>query len=348
RHAAGLLRRWRANGVVQPDSGRSVYVVRQAYDVDGRLHRRTGVICAVSVEPYEERRVLPHERTHAHVKEDRLQLMRATGAMCESLFFLAPDREAELERRLSGVTTRPPDMSARLDEVHTEVWVVQGPVAATIAETAGRDRLYIADGHHRYETGWLYRKENAGADRTLALVVPAGDPGLVVLPTHRIIDRRVAIDDIRALLSSSFELSECDTAKLESALAAEVKTACGIILAEGTGMLARLKPEAELCDFARDRPESVRNLAIARIDELVVKPLVRTSGGSCGYSAYLKEVVQNVSEGGTGIVVKPISVDDVMRVADDGAFMPQKATYFIPKVPSGLVFLNFDRLMGAN
>src|SRR5207244_5561464 len=187
-HAAALLAQWRASGVVQPDAGDSVYVVAQDYALpSGERRTRIGMFAAVRAEPFETRRVRPHEKTHAAPKADRLALLRPTRANLEAIFLLAPDPDGALATALAAVTRRPPAARAELDGVGIRLWLVTGEAASRISHLASRFPLYIADGHHRYETAIAYARENPRADRVLALVVAATDPGLVILPTHRII-----------------------------------------------------------------------------------------------------------------------------------------------------------------
>ena len=342
--AATILQEWRSTGILKKDSRESVYVLRQTYQVEGITHARTGVISGVSVESYERGRIRPHEKTHSHVKEERLALLRSTGTMCESLFFLAPDRKGNLRDLLSATTSSGADVEAELDGVKIELWVVGGDEALEIAESAGATHLYIADGHHRFETGWAYRDENPSARRTLALIVPLGDPGLIVLPPHRVLDGGpVAMEDVLELVGSRFSLRELKkTETISAVMEKAVNTVCVVALQSGKKLVCELKADADLGEFGRDRDDAVARLDIARIDALVVAPLKEHTAGTISYSADLEEVEVRLNDGASAaVIVRPTGVDDVVRIADAGAVMPQKATYFVPKVPSGMVFLNF-------
>ena len=186
--AATLLKTWRETGVVRPDAADSVYVVAQDYAVpSGERRTRIGMLAAVRAEPFETRRVRPHEQTHAAPKADRLALLRATAANLESIFLLAPDPDRLLAQALVKRASGVPAGRAELDGVGIRIWVVSGDEAAELARLAGRAQLYIADGHHRYETAAAYAREQPRADRVLSFIVSAADPGLTILPTHRII-----------------------------------------------------------------------------------------------------------------------------------------------------------------
>src|SRR6266705_162410 len=137
---------------------------------------RLGVFVALAAEGYGPRRVRPHEKTHAGPKADRLALLRATRTNLESLFLLAPDRDGALEQALTDVAQRSPDASAELDGVAIRFWLVRGKELSRFPLPASP--LYMADGHHRYETASAYAAENPAADRVLAFVASARDQGL--------------------------------------------------------------------------------------------------------------------------------------------------------------------------
>ena len=175
--AGAQLASWRRRGVVVRDKDPTIYVMAQG--------DRLGVFVALAAEGYEPRRVRPHEKTHAGPKADRLALLRATRTNLESIFLLAPDTDGALATALAEGAKRKPDATAVLDGVDIRVWVVRGKDLSRFPLPDAP--LYIADGHHRYETSCAYAAGNPAADRMLAFIASARDPGLVVLPTHRLI-----------------------------------------------------------------------------------------------------------------------------------------------------------------
>ncbi|MCH7475431.1 MAG: DUF1015 domain-containing protein, partial [Gemmatimonadetes bacterium] len=282
--AAATLSGWRAEGVLVRDDSPSAYVVRQEFDaLDGRSYVRTGVIAAVAVEPYTSGRVRPHERTHRGPKEDRLALMRSTRAMFEALLMMARDRDGALQEQLGAVTTSDPDVRADLEGVAVSMWRVSGADGDSLTEAAGRDdALYIADGHHRYETAGAYHSENPAAGTTLALIVPLGDPGLVVLPTHRVVHgESIHENALREFADDLFDVSPLDSAnEAEDVLAAHrnQSTTCVVCLPGPRTFSLRLKPDVNLTEVGLPDEITVRDLDIARIDKLVVDNLVGIAG----------------------------------------------------------------------
>jgi uncharacterized protein (DUF1015 family) len=353
--AAQLLEAWRADGVFTAEQQPSVYVVAQTFTpVGGDARTRVGMFAAVAAEPYEKRRIRPHERTHRGPKVDRLELLRATRTNLESIFLLAPDRDEVLATGLRAVTDggRQADAVAELDGVQARLWVVSGNEAATLARAAGAP-LYIADGHHRYETAVAYARENRAAGRLLAFVVSARDPGLVVLPTHRVIygtDRDVS--SLEAGWRRYFDIStipaEADRVQL-LAEAGRERTAC--IVARDTGaadLLLQLRRDADLQDMPElGRTEAVRSLDVAVVERLVVQEIL-AAGKSTPTLTYTPDPTPALEVAHRGkavaaILLNPTRIDQVFAVADASDAMPPKSTYFVPKVPSGLVLRQVDQ-----
>lgn len=349
-HAATILQSWRDQNVLVQDPHPAVYVVRQEFETpNGEARVRTGVIGAVAVEPYDRARVRPHEKTHKGPKDDRLALMQSTRSMFEALLLMSRDRSGELRDQLQTATSSEPDMQASLEGVGISLWRVSGPAGEAIARAAAADgSLYIADGHHRYETAEIYRSENPEADRTLGLIVPLRDPGLEVLPTHRIISGEpVHQSELLAQIADRF-----DVITLVSAHDAEAHLSGGtgdtrcVVYFPGPSFLGlSLREGADLSTLPFAGEETVLALDVAKIDNLIVDPIVGLAGmrAKVGYSPSIRMVMQRVYADGASVAVlmNPTGVEQVLAVADAGAFMPQKSTYFAPKVPSGLVILSW-------
>jgi len=335
--AARLLRDWRAAGILERDADPVLYVLQQEFfTADGRSHLRTGVIGGLSAEGYTFGRVRPHERTHRGPKEDRLALGRAAEAALEPIFVLARDERGHLRRRLDGVTRHEPTETAELDGVAIGLWRIGGAQATEVARAVGDGPLYIADGHHRFETAAALRDEVAGAGRIPALVVPLGDPGLVVLPTHRVVwGASIPVDRVVAGWADRFVVEEREAElDLQGLLdGCGPRPAAAVVLPGGRVFAVT----------ARDAHAGA--LEIAVIEEHVVQPLVRAAGKDARvtYTAVAGEPFTAVAgEAVAGVLVRPTAAERVLAAADAGEVMPPKSTYFHPKVPSGLLILPFD------
>jgi uncharacterized protein (DUF1015 family) len=342
RAAAERLAAWRQAGVLVRDPEPVLYVMAQEFTLPtGERCVRRGVFAAVAAEGYAPRRIRPHERTHAGPKADRLALLRATATNIESIFLLAPDRERTLAGAVAEASHAAPDATAELNGVAIRLWVVREPTRFPLPSSP----LYIADGHHRYETASAYADENRGADRVLALIVSAQDPGLAVLPTHRVIfgtgrDLERVLPRWREWFDVQPLAPDRDPVTTLAALGRE-RTAC--LVADRSRVLALLLKSGALPDRLPSLAQSqaVRDLDVARIESLVVKEVLGagTSTPIVRYVPDAKEALTMVRHGGAAIAVllNPTRVEQVFAVADAGDVMPPKSTYFIPKVPSGLV-----------
>lgn len=339
RQAAATLRQWRRSGVLVRDPSAAVYVVQQEFcDPAGRTRVRTGFIGALSVEPFTLRRVRPHERTHLGPKQDRLALLRETRTMSEALFLLAPDRSGELARCLESATARQPDAQTEFQGETVRVWRLTDREARALCEAAGRESLYIADGHHRYETALAFREEYPSADRTLALIVPVTDPGLLLLPTHRLIyGSPVAWESVQEVVSAWFETQEISPPLPRDQL---------IVGLPGPRLFS-LRPRPLEPHQLEDLAPAVKRLTVSWADRLVL-PLLLGGSGEVAYTSRAEKVVEELGSGkaAAALLLPPPTVEQVLEVADAGATMPQKSTYFFPKVPSGLVMLNWAQSDG--
>ncbi|HXO84349.1 MAG TPA: DUF1015 domain-containing protein [Gemmatimonadales bacterium] len=344
RAAAERLAAWRANGVLRRDPDPVLYVTAQDYTLPtGEKCVRRGLFAAVAAEGYEPRRIRPHEHTHAGPKADRLALMQATATNIESIFLLAPDRDRTLANAVADVARGKPDASAELNGVGIRLWIVRDPSLFPLPSSP----LYIADGHHRYETSSAYARENPAADRLLALIVSAQDAGLTVLPTHRVIfGAGRDLDHLLPHWRDVFDVQPVpagggrDVVATLASLGRD-RTAC--IVADRTRTVALLMRPGVLPDRLPSlaHSDAVRDLDVARVESLVVKAILGAAVSTpiVRYVPDAKQALDTVQHGGAAMAVllNPTKVEQVFAVADAGDVMPPKSTYFIPKVPSGLV-----------
>jgi len=344
RFAADRLATWRRSGVLARDPDPALYVLAQDFTLPtGERRTRRGVFAAVAAEGYDSRRIRPHEKTHAGPKADRLALLQATATNIESIFLIAPDADRGLANAVASVAQGMPDATAELDGVGIRLWKVQGGARYRFPLPASP--LYIADGHHRYETASAYARENPAADRVLALIVSARDSGLAVLPTHRVIFG--AGRELERLLTRWRQWFDVQPVPAgvdpvtHLAIVGRDRTAC--LVADAKRMIALVLRQGALPDRLPSLAQSaaVRDLDVARIESLVVKEILgaATSTPIVRYVADAREALNAVQRGGAAaaVLLNPTCIEQVFAVADVGDVMPPKSTYFVPKVPSGLV-----------
>ncbi len=318
--AAGTFERWLAERVLEPDPP-SMYVHEVSFD--GRIRR--DLIARLRLQPYSDRVVLPHERTHRGPKEDRLALMRATRASLEPLWFVYEGKATGIPALLEKVAARAAAVSFTGPEgMHHRLWVISDTaIHADIHAALGDLAILIADGHHRYETALAYAEEvGGGADDpsrfTLALLTDIDDPGLSVLPTHRVMKTGIAVTG------------------------GEPKASLGETLAslEGGRVAAGAYRDHEFQVLPLEAEVAVVELHAQVIDNLLGK---RDPEEFLVYTRDPGQAVAWVDEGiGTAaFFLGPPDVREVLKLAQEGKTLPQKATYFHPKPPSGMVI---DRL----
>jgi len=344
REAARLLGQWRSDGTLVRDAEPTAYVLRTSGTFpDGSVRQRTGVFLAVSAEPFARGRILPHERTHAGPKEDRRRLTHATGCNLSPVFLLAPDSSGALVEALAEATARESWACCTAFGSRHEVWMATGQEARAIAGAASREPVYVADGHHRFETAVLFRSEappqwREGAARTLSHVVSFRDPGLEILPTHRlVVGTPVAAEAFLAAAEPYFR----------QAGAGETPTVTAAF-AGGKEMALIARPDADL-SAARDLPAhpAVRSLPVAIADAVAVGVVGASLLGRVAELRYTPDAAEARDAARTGrcafaLLLPPTRLDEVKRVADAGQIMPPKSTFFAPKVPTGVVLRPLD------
>ena len=355
---------WLAEGVLQREDAPALYVLRQTFRLpDGTTKSRQGLIAALRLTTFDEGIVLPHERTHSGPKIDRLNLMRATQVNFGHIFMLYPG--SRINELLDQAVRDLPGMEAHElfeKEVTQQFWALTDPklAAAVVAEMAPKRNLIIADGHHRYETALNYRAEmreahpeappNAGFNFRMVTLVSMADPGLVILPTHRLIHSygrksgAAILDEAETMFSV---IRVAGRKELEAALkAATVEQPC-IGFYDGTYAVLRLKSPGVMERFLPERHPAWRMLDVSVLHELLIervmgidKEAVERKEGieylrdpQMGYEAV------DVGEADFLFVMNPTRMEQVRACTAAGEKMPQKSTDFYPKVVSGLVMM---------
>ncbi|HEV2036580.1 MAG TPA: DUF1015 domain-containing protein [Candidatus Dormibacteraeota bacterium] len=319
--AAGTFEAWLANGTLREDQP-SMYV----HEVDlGDGRTRRDLVAALRLEPYESGVVLPHERTHRGPKEDRLALMRATHASLEPLWFVYDGKGTDLPKLLDRTVNRPADnVFVDSDGLQQRLWIVPGGAwTQSVSAAMAPLPVLIADGHHRYETTLAYAEEaggppDASSRFTLALLTDLDDPGLEVLPTHRVLKAGVAVTGGE------------DMPSLEATLEALRGRVAAGTYQDHHFQLLPLEGEVALVELHKQV-----------IDNILGK---RSPEDYLLYTRDPAEAVRWVDEGvGVGaFLLDAPDLRQVLKLAQEGKTLPQKSTYFYPKPPSGMVFHRLD------
>jgi uncharacterized protein (DUF1015 family) len=373
--AAGMYTWGRGGGVMLDDARPSLYIYTQTFRLpDGQEVTRSGFFAAVRLEALGAGGIMAHERTFEGPKADRLSLMQATRANFSAVFALYSDPEKRVDEILARrmTTEKAWDCATDADGIRHRLWVVNQPDVIETMRALLADRpLYIADGHHRYETALRYAEEmhhlgrgplngTAPHDHVLMYLVNTENPGLVILPTHRVLHRDLATDvgEVKEDLSEFFDLvpsglnwdRDSDAArKIEAALAEAGqggRTAFAMLLPGGEATILRLKPDADLdamIDDAMPREKKSLDATILHFHVInrcwIGNPEYDIDEEECRYVRDIEEAMDLLRSKKfcVALLMNPTSIEQVKAIAAIGERMPQKSTYFYPKVISGLV-----------
>jgi uncharacterized protein (DUF1015 family) len=361
---------WRLEHVLEQDPP-TLYLYEQQFAHEGKQFTRTSLLARVRLEAWDAGVVLPHERTLTKPKDDRLKLVRACAANLSPVLALYDDPAGDLAARLAPQRLAPPvaDCADEVGERH-RLWAMHDAVlAAHVSAFFGERQLYMADGHHRYETALAYRDEvrelrrellaSDAANFVLVALTAMEDPGLLVLPTHRLVSgvRQERLDALDAALAHHFALESLGTSEVATALArmrdrSSDGAAMFVLVRKDGAQLLRLMPQGR--DAMRERrvladgeahSPAWRALDVATLHELVlaealdITPTQVAAGEQVIYTRDAEAALAAVREGQAqlALLLAPTPALAMRDVARAGDRMPQKSTYFYPKLLTGLV-----------
>lgn len=352
--AAATLAAWRRNGVLVQDLAPAIYLYRHVFQHGGRYYFRYGLVARVRLAEPGQRRIVPHERTIAGPKADRLRLLQTTRANLCPIFLCYSTKEPRCAALHQAIVrwcqAAAPTAAVTFEGVEHAIWRVDD--AARIAEIGGAldaAPLLIADGHHRYESACAYRDEQrqlygvpsggeAPWDYVMAYVTALDVEGMLILPIHRLV-RGVVHDRALASLASLFQTQPCaDQAAMAQALAVPDGIRFGLY---GGGRYLCLvpRPGVRLADLTDpSAPAPWRQLAVTILHQVVLRRW-GVSEEAVTYTADATEVTRAVNSGAANmaVFVQPTPAHEVQTIALSGERMPPKSTYFYPKLLTGLV-----------
>ena len=348
--AAARLKTWTSDGTLVRDATPHYYIYDQSFRApDGNDYTRRALIGLVKLEPFENRVVLPHEKTHAGPKADRLQLMRACHANLSPIFLLYADPAGDIEGILERFTDATPpavDCPETFGSTHRLWGLDDAARTAEIRALFSKKPLLIADGHHRYETALAFREEMKtpdgvphGYDYMMVNLVRMESPGLAVLAIHRLLANLApaAIRRAIAKLPETFEVHEIGT---HAAMMTQLEGFKGAAPAVG------LYTPDQTYRLLVPRTPVPKQLEVTLVQETLIKGLfgVETLADHISYTAYADDAVAHVDAGSdrVALLMNPTPVEQVLDVAMAGSTMPQKSTYFYPKMATGLVLNPLD------
>lgn len=325
-----------SGGALKQDTD-SFYLYEQTFDDNGTVKTRTGLVGILKTEDYSQGNIIPHEETFSKVKEDRLNLLRDMGAHLESIFGIFEGFTPALNKKIDGAAQLVYRYVDGRGVEHRYLRIADAKLCKEITEALAGQKMLIADGHHRYETALNYSKENPGDVKrsfVLATMVAADDKGLVIWPTHRLVDTGdISEKNAIAKISKEMEMKEVSVEEMESGLKDHMM---GLMFKSGKCFLA---------DYNK-KDDPMWKLDTYVTQEIILKGVYKydEDKAKVSYDAEYSSVKKAMEAKGhdLAVVLKDPELQTIWDLSLAGKRMPKKTTFFYPKIWSGFVFYKMD------
>ncbi|MFC2011142.1 DUF1015 domain-containing protein [Chloroflexota bacterium] len=363
--SVATLEQWLKQGVLEVDEAPAIYFHDQYFTYQGREYKRRGIVARVRLEEWDKMVVRPHEGTIAESMSDRLSLLWELQANTSPIFALFEDREQRISSLLAAQERRKPLISLRsIDGEGHVVWAITEPeVVNQISSSLANQPLYMADGHHRYESALAYQRERQASSQSVSRdeafnfvmmeLVDYSDPGLIILPPHRLVRGipKPILKELTAKLKVFFEIKELplsmpDVWKQAEDLLTETNKVGLIIFGLAAERLFILRLW-DLAAVSQMMPyfhsELYKRLDVSIVDHVILEKLLELSSdkekATLAYSYDRLDAINRVlaQEYQLALLLNPVKAEAIKAIADIGDKMPRKSTYFYPKLPAGLL-----------
>lgn len=334
------LNNWRESGILQRDAASAYYMFEMVFTIHGKSHALRGFTARLELSPFSDGKVLPHEETLSKAKADRLALMNATGYNFSAIYGLYND-DGTANKVLLSTAETPPDIEFSMpDGITHKLWrITDKELQDKLTDTLSDKQVFIADGHHRYETALKYR-ETHNADFVMATLVDMNDKGLVVLPTHRVISG-CAADAPERLLEAVRGICDIEETELR-----EPQSGTIVLYHNGKAYALTLKNSEIMKDLLPEKSTAYHELDVAILHSLILEPHfgidknAMSAQSNLTYTRDLNEAVKLVDDGAgqCAFILAATKISQIQDVSLAGEKMPQKSTYFYPKMITGLGF----------
>lgn len=368
--AAAAMDNWLKKKVLVTDESPCIYIDEHSFVHEGKTRKRRSINAIVRLEQWDKKIIRPHEGTLAKAKSDRLNMLWALHANTSPIMVLYEDKRDDINPTISKQMKKKPLFTVgKVDGESHRFWAVSDTEAINKIHDSLSDKpLYIADGHHRYESALNYQRERRSSSRSenkeepydfvMMTLINMDDPGLVILPAHRMISGLPvsSIDALASRLETFFIIEEEVIDK--SNLRAQIERMLGDRKGDSNLVLCGLKKDKLLSLSLRDaesvksmfpafHSETYQTLDVSIVDHVILEELLGITQDKMGsFLNWLHDPVAAVSkvqagEYQLGIIVNPVKPEAIKAIADIGDRMPKKSTYFYPKVPAGLISYRF-------
>jgi len=365
--SAATLKQWLDKGVLKTDRLPAIYLHQHCFSYNGVRYRRHGIIATVRLEEWDRMVIRPHESTRGKPKDDRLNLLWALQANTSPIFAMFEDQGQQIASLLAEKEQGRPIIDLISSEEEHRIWAITSPEVISQISASLSDRpLYIADGHHRYESALNYRKErltcspsasgDEGFNFVMMELVDFADPGLIILPPHRLVRgiSQVTLSKLKSRLATLFQMEELPLAtpdisqQVDDLLAGDRTDQVRIVLfglSPGSLLLLKLGDSATVSQMVPYfHSELYKGLDVSIVDHVILEEMLGLASEQEETSLAFNHDKMNVVNGvlnreyQLAFFLSPVKTEAIKAITDVGDRMPRKSTYFYPKPPSGLVF----------
>ncbi len=366
REAGDTLGKWLDKEILACDVEDSIYVYEMQFTANGARRSLKGFVTLVKLTDFSEGIVLPHEETLSKAKQDRFDLMSETFCNFSQIYSLYRDENNSVYGMIDGCSKGAPDMEVTDGDgtVHRMWRVSDGNTISKLTRAFADKKLYIADGHHRYETALNFHRSLCSSGKAvpgddsgyvMMMLVNMENNGLVVFPTHRIVHGLSEFDSEKIIneCRNYFTVAEApDEGRMQAALNKaydEGKKAFALYVGAGKCFVMTLKDETAVKKLLPDMSDAYCGLDVSVLHSLVLERIFgidkenMANQKNLGYTRSREEALRAVDMDGAdcSFILNPTKVSEIRDVAAAGEKMPQKSTYFYPKLITGLVMNRF-------
>lgn len=356
--AGEFLKKFKDNGILKTDEKNAFYIYEEKFEIKGETKSFKGIFSRVKLEEFEKKIVLPHEETLSKAKGDRFSLMEKTDCNFSPIYMMYMDKKKQIVKIINEETQRNPDISFDFEDVTQNLWVMTDCEKISKTESLFSDKqLFIADGHHRYETALNYRnkkrnestdfKGDEGFEYVMSFLVEMDDDGLVVFPTHRMLKNLENFNEneIAEKLKENFYVEKTDNLNIEEEIKSDDRKIFAFYTGKDYFYKLTLKNEDAVKAYIPHKSDAYRSLDVSVLHSLILEKYFGIDKENMAnqknlvYTRELKEAVESVRTGEyrCSFIINATKISQIKEVSLNNEKIPQKSTYFWPKLVTGIV-----------
>jgi len=328
--AKEIFETWQKKEILTEDIRDSIYPYYQKFDYEGLEYERIGIVALVKLHEFKDKVVLPHEETFSGPKEDRLKLMKACRANLSPIFGIFEDHEDLIQNLVINFikSNNPAIEATSLDGILNKIWEIDDEeTISKITSLFIEKQILIADGHHRYETSLNLRKEldSSKSEYAMFYLAASNQEGLLINPTHRILTNVADSDKIFSSIKSDFIIEDCNQISEK-----ELKPNEFYVVCNNNNLLIK-------CTIREEDLNQFNNMSVFAVQDKIIDSH-KELYSDIKFFKNLEDAESSLSENSIGLILPKFVPGDIMSVVLNNIKMPQKSTYFYPKVATGLLF----------